>query len=94
MMQQHKLQGMSKDAIIVSSWPTGSLSAMFKNWEYVVLSRLRTLSGLYLIKPIDGQVIQAISPTNIIHGQNKNIQERHAGEMPARNNKNILIVRL
>ncbi len=27
----HKLQGMSKDAIIVSSWPTGGLAAMFKN---------------------------------------------------------------
>jgi hypothetical protein len=49
----HKLQGMSKDAIIVSSWPTGRLAAMFKNWEYVVLSRVRTLSGLYLVKPID-----------------------------------------
>jgi hypothetical protein len=49
----HKLQGMSKDAIIVSSWPTGSLAAMVKNWEYVVLSCVRTLSGLYLIKPID-----------------------------------------
>jgi len=49
----HKLQGMSKDAIIVSSWPTGSLAAMFKNWEYVVLSRVQTLSGLYLVKPID-----------------------------------------
>ncbi len=45
--------GLSKDAIIVSSWPTGSLAAMFKNWEYVVLSRVRTLSGLYLVKPID-----------------------------------------
>ncbi len=49
----HKLQGMSKDAIIVSSWPTGSLAAMFKNWEYVILSRVQTLSGLYFIKPID-----------------------------------------
>ena len=49
----HKLQGMSKDAIIVSSWLTGSLAAMFKNWEYVVLSRVRTLFGLYLVKPID-----------------------------------------
>ena len=49
----HKLQGMSKDVIIVSSWPTGSLAAMFKNWEYVVLSRVRTLSGLYMVKPID-----------------------------------------
>jgi hypothetical protein len=44
---------MSKDAIIVSSWPTGSLAAMFKNWEYVVLSHVQTLSGLYLVKPID-----------------------------------------
>ncbi len=26
-----KLQSMSKDVIIVTSWPTG-----FKNWEYVV----------------------------------------------------------
>ncbi len=49
----HKLQGISKDAIIVSSWPTGSLAAMFKNWEYVILSCVQTLSGLYLVKPID-----------------------------------------
>jgi hypothetical protein len=41
----HKLQGMPKDIIIVASWPTKS---MFKNWEYVVLSHVRTLSGLYL----------------------------------------------
>jgi hypothetical protein len=40
----HKLQGISKDAIIVSSWPTGNLAVMFKNWEYVVLSRVRILS--------------------------------------------------
>ncbi len=49
----HKLQGMPKDAIIVSSWLTGGLAAIFKNWEYVVLSCVRTLSGLYLVKPID-----------------------------------------
>ena len=49
----HKLQGMSKDVIIVTSWPTGGLSKIFKNWEYVVLSRVRTLSGLYLVDPID-----------------------------------------
>jgi hypothetical protein len=41
---------MSKDVIIVASWPTKS---MFRNWEYVVLSHVRTLSGLYLVKPID-----------------------------------------
>jgi hypothetical protein len=26
---------------------------MFKYWEYVVLSSVRTLSGLYLVEPID-----------------------------------------
>jgi len=49
----HKLQGMSKDVIIVTSWPTGGLSKNFKNWEYVVLLRVRTLSGLCLVDPID-----------------------------------------
>ena len=49
----HKLQGMLKDVLIVSSWPTGGLAAMFKNWEYVVLSWVWTLSGLFLVKPID-----------------------------------------
>jgi hypothetical protein len=38
---------------IVTSWPTGGMAAMFKNWEYVVLSRVHTLSGLYLVEPID-----------------------------------------
>jgi hypothetical protein len=32
---------------------TGGLAAMFKNWEYDVLSCVQTLSGLYLVKPID-----------------------------------------
>jgi len=46
----HKLQGMSKDVVIISSLPTGGL---FKNWEYVVLSRVRTRNGLYLFEEID-----------------------------------------
>jgi hypothetical protein len=58
----HKLQGMSKFAVIVSSWPTGSLAAMFKNWEYVILSCVRTLSGLYLVKPIDMDKLFQPSP--------------------------------
>jgi hypothetical protein len=41
-----KLQGMSKDVFVLMSRPTGGLAAIFKNWEYVVLSRVRTLSGL------------------------------------------------
>ncbi len=48
----HKLQGMTKDVVIITSWPKGGL---FKNWEYVVLSRVRTLKGLYLFQPIDMQ---------------------------------------
>ena len=35
----HKLQGMSKDVIIITLWPRGGL---FKNWGWVVLSRVRT----------------------------------------------------
>jgi hypothetical protein len=53
----HKLQGMSKDVIIVTSWPTG-----FENWEYVVLSPARTLSGLYLVEPID--MNKSFKPSN------------------------------
>jgi hypothetical protein len=49
----HKLQGMSKCLIGVTSWPTGGQAAMFKNWEDFFLSRLHTLSGLYLVEPID-----------------------------------------
>ena len=26
---------------------------MFKNWEYVLPSRVRTLSGIYLVEPLD-----------------------------------------
>ncbi len=44
----HKLQGMSKDVLIVNGWNYGA------NWVYVVLSRVRTLlAGLYLMKPLD-----------------------------------------
>ena len=46
----HKLQGTTKDVIIITSWPRGNL---FKNWEYVILSRVCTLNALYLLQPID-----------------------------------------
>ena len=46
----HKLQGMSLDALIVPSFPNKKLNALFKNWKYVVLSRVRTLSELYLLE--------------------------------------------
>ena len=44
----HKLQGMSMDYIIVVSW-----FYKVKNWVYVVLSRVRKLSGLFLFKALD-----------------------------------------
>ena len=46
-------QGMSKDVVIVTSWPKGGMRQLFKNWEHVVLSRVRTLGGLFLFEPID-----------------------------------------
>ena len=55
----HKLQGMSKDVVIVTSWPKGGLAKWFKNWEYVVLSRVHTLS--YLLKAIDSE--ESFKPT-------------------------------
>jgi hypothetical protein len=48
----HKLQGMSKDVIVVTSWPTLGLAAMFKNWEYVILSQLRTLQVYALLNQL------------------------------------------
>lgn len=44
----HKLQGLSKDALVVASW-----GYRFENWVYVVLSRVRTLDGLYLLHRLD-----------------------------------------
>ncbi|KAL7450493.1 hypothetical protein ACHAWC_005221 [Mediolabrus comicus] len=44
----HKLQGMSKDIIIINSW-----NYACENWVYTVLSRARTRKGLYLNHPLD-----------------------------------------
>ena len=42
----HKLQGLTKDHIIVYSWNKST------SWIYVVLSRVRKLSGLYLVRSL------------------------------------------
>ena len=42
----HKLQGMSKDKLIIVSW------SFIPNWIYVVLSRVHTLKGLFLLRPL------------------------------------------
>ena len=47
----HKLQGCSVDNILVNSWYYGS------NWAYVVLSRVRTIKGLYMREPLSNELI-------------------------------------
>jgi hypothetical protein len=42
----HKLQGQSKDNLVVSVW------SKKRNWNYVALSRVRTREGLYIVKPL------------------------------------------
>jgi hypothetical protein len=42
----HKLQGKTLDKLFISSWSYST------NWPYVLLSRVRTLSGLYLRKEL------------------------------------------
>ena len=44
----HKLQGMSKDSLIINSWGYG-----FENWVYVVLLRVRTRAGLIINAKLD-----------------------------------------
>ena len=41
-----KLQGASVDNILVNDW------VYTQNWHYVVLSRVRTMAGLYLMQPL------------------------------------------
>jgi hypothetical protein len=53
----HKLQGKSVDILVITEWHSGL------NWAYVVLSRVRSIEGLYLMKKI---------PTNIDFKPNEN----------------------
>jgi hypothetical protein len=43
----HKLQGMSKDLMVVTEWGT------FPNWVYVVLSGVRANLGLFIVSKLD-----------------------------------------
>ena len=42
----HKLKGQTKSSLYISEWHYGA------NWPYVVLSRVRTLKGLFLRTPL------------------------------------------
>ena len=68
----HKLQGSSKDVIIISSWPKG---ALFKNWEYTVLSRVRTLDGLYLFEPLSEG--KSFEPSDELSGFFRRAKRKH-----------------
>jgi hypothetical protein len=42
----HKLQGKTVAKLVIAEWSN------LKNWAYVVISRVKTLDGLFLLKPI------------------------------------------
>ena len=46
----HKLQGKSVKELVIAEW------SKVKNWAYVVLSRVKTMSGLYLTSPIPDDI--------------------------------------
>ena len=66
---EHKLQSMTKDIIIVVSWPKGET---FCNWEYIALSRVCSLQGLYLFEPID--MNKSFEPSDELKSYFKRIQ--------------------
>jgi hypothetical protein len=51
----HKLQGMTVDIMILSE------IYLKQNWLYVMLSRVTTLQGLYLMKPLSKEMFKPIS---------------------------------
>lgn len=55
----HKLQGKSMIALVIAQW------SKTKNWAYVVLSRVRTLAGLFFMKPIPDDVDFAPETDNL-----------------------------
>jgi hypothetical protein len=52
----HKLQGMILDIMVLSEI---NLSA---NWLYVMLSRVTTINGLFLMMPLRKQMFKPITP--------------------------------
>ena len=52
----HKLQGQTKENLLISAWFYG------KNWPYIVLSRVKWLSGLFLQTPIDPEHDFSLDP--------------------------------
>jgi hypothetical protein len=55
----HKLQGRTLDKVIVTAWPN---LAIMKNWDYTVLSRVKSRKGLYLFEKLDIHKSYAAKP--------------------------------
>ena len=53
----HKLQGCTVDDILVNSWHYAA------NWVYVVLSRVRTMAGLYIREPLSKDLSKYKKPS-------------------------------
>ena len=53
----HKLQGSSVDILYVPSWN------YTVNWPYVVMSRVKTLKGLFLGRPLDAKKDYSVPPS-------------------------------
>ena len=72
----HKLQGMSKNTLIVNNW-----DYKFVNWVYVVLSRVRTRKGLFLMAAGHEQGLQCSTKATRLRGQNEAMQgATHPGQ--------------
>lgn len=67
----HKLQGCSMDEILVNDWNYR------QNWTYVVLSRVRTMKGLYLREPLSLDLTKYALKPEIIAMLRK-FEEEHA----------------
>lgn len=75
----HKLQGMTKDRLIVIDF-----SYSFRNWIYVVLSRVRKLDGLYLKKPLDGDKLKGPSRELLTEMKRLQLLEEEMIKMPTK----------
>ena len=68
----HKLQGKSVESVMVFEWSYGT------NWPYVVLSRVRTKTGLYLRLPLNTDLSRYTLPVEYVKWYQK-FKHRQAG---------------
>ena len=63
----HKLQGKTVKSLVIAEW------SRVKNWAYVVISRVKTLDGLFLLKPIPDDI--DFSPAEDYLGMMENLRK-------------------